>query len=59
MTVGRKELGNLTSQLAEALDDLALAVEDYRIKGSSDPKVIQSYEITQAAIYKAQKESLH
>ena len=50
-------LGKLASQLAEALDDLALAVENYRINERRDSKVVQAFNISQAAISKAQRES--
>jgi NADH/NAD ratio-sensing transcriptional regulator Rex len=57
MTHDNKALGKLASQLAEALDDLALAVENYRINERRDTKVIQAFNISQAAISKAQRES--
>ena len=57
MTYDNKALGKLASQLAEALDDLALAVETYRINERRDTKVVQAFNISQAAISKAQRES--
>ena len=55
---GQRQLGELAGQLAEALDDLALAVENYRIEECVDPKVVQAAQITQEALRKAQDESL-
>jgi len=57
MTFENKALGQLARQLAEALDDLALAVENYRINERRDTKVVQAFNISQAAISKAQRES--
>jgi len=57
MTYENKAIGKLASQLAEALDDLALAVETYRINELRDTKVVQAFNISQAAISKAQRES--
>lgn len=57
MTYDDKALGRLASQLAEALDDLALAVENYRMNERRDSKVVQAFNISQAAISKAQRES--
>lgn len=55
---GQRQLGELAGQLAEALDDLALAVENYRIEECVDPKVVQAAQITLEALRKAQDESL-
>ena len=55
MSQDNKALGKLADQLAEALDDLALAVENYRINERRDSKVIQAFNVSQAAISKAQK----
>lgn len=55
MSQDNKALGKLADQLAEALDDLALAVENYRINERRDFRVIQAFNISQAAISKAQK----
>lgn len=57
MANGRTELGVLTNRLAEALDDLALAVENYRIHELGDDKATQAMEITERAIRKARQES--
>jgi len=57
MAYENKAIGKLASQLAEALDDLALAVENYRINERRDTKVVQAFNISQAAISKAQRES--
>ncbi|MGW8246640.1 MAG: hypothetical protein ACWGOV_00910 [Acidiferrobacterales bacterium] len=57
MSQENKALGKLASQLAEALDDLALAVENYRINERRDARVVQAFNISQAAISKAQKSS--
>jgi hypothetical protein len=58
MSQENKALGKLANQLAEALDDLALAVENYRINERRDARVVQAFNISQAAISKAQKSSL-
>jgi len=57
MADGRIELGALTSRLAEALDDLALAVENYRIRELGDDKATRAMEVTEQAIRKARQES--
>ena len=57
MARDQKAIGKLTNQLAEALDDLALAVENYRINERRDAKVVQAFNVSQAAISKAQKDS--
>jgi len=57
MSQENKALGKLAGQLAEALDDLALAVENYRLNERRDSKVVQALNISQAAISKAQKDS--
>lgn len=57
MSQENKALGKLANQLAEALDDLALAVENYRINERRDSKVVQAFNVSQAAISKAQRES--
>jgi len=54
---GQRQLGVLAGQLAEALDDLAMAVENYRIDECTDPKVIQAAHITEEALRKARVES--
>lgn len=59
MAYSQKQLGALASQLAEALDDLALAVESFRIREQNDPKVVRALQITEQAISKAKKESLN
>jgi len=55
MAQNKKAIGKLTNQLAEALDDLALAVENFRINERRDAKVVQAFNVSQAAISKAQK----
>lgn len=57
MSYGPKELGRLTGQLAEALDDLAVAVENYRMQNTVDPKVDQSHKVAAAAIEKAMRDA--
>jgi len=57
MAYGQKKLGELAGQLAEALDELALAVENFRIEECTDSRVIQSREVVMAAIEKAQQQS--
>jgi len=57
MAYGQKKLGELAGQLAEALDELALAVENFRIEECADSRVIQSREVVMAAIEKAQQQS--
>ena len=57
MAYGQKQLGELASQLAEALDELAIAVENFRIEECSDSRVIQSREVMLAAIEKAQQQT--
>jgi len=57
MSNKQKQLGRLTSRLAEALDDLALAVENYRYGKLGDAKLAQATEITAEAIRKAQQQS--
>ena len=57
MTNENKTIGKLANQLAEALDDLALAVENFRINERRDSKVVQAFNVSQAAIRKAQRES--
>lgn len=43
--------------MAEALDDLAQAVENFRIQESMDPTVAQAARITREALLKASKQS--
>jgi hypothetical protein len=57
MAYGQKQLGELAGQLAEALDELALAVENFRIEECADSKVIEAREVMIAAIEKAQQQS--
>lgn len=58
MNSDQKALGLLAYQLAEALDDLAIAVENFRIKEQNDPAVEQAFQVVQQAINKARKDSL-
>jgi len=57
MSNKHRQLGTLTNRLAEALDDLALAVENYRYRKLGDAKLAQATEITEQAIRKAQQQS--
>jgi len=57
MANDKKAIGELANQLAEALDDLALAVENFRINERRDARVVQAFNVGQAAIRKAQKET--
>ena len=55
MAYGQRQLGELAGQLAEALDELALAVENFRLEECVDARVVESREIVMEALQKAQQ----